>query len=164
MSTPLAAVAVVRLWCAALLALTTFVITSRLAIAQDLLHCFDAAGQRYRVSPNLLRAIAQVESAGNPHAINVNQGSRSVDVGLMQINSQHLPTLERHGIAPHALFDACTSIHIGAWVLAHAMAQLGSTWEAVGAYNAGFAPGNASLRLRYAERVRRALVHLEAQR
>ena len=41
-------------------------------------------------------------------------GSR--DIGLMQINSSWLPTLVGHGINDHHLFDACTSIHVGACV------------------------------------------------
>ena len=60
-------------------------------------------------------------------------GSR--DIGLMQHNSSWLPTLAGHGIAEHNLFDACTSIHVGAWILAGNVSRLGYTWEAVGAYD-----------------------------
>jgi soluble lytic murein transglycosylase-like protein len=79
-------------------------------------------------------------------------GSR--DIGLMQINSSWLPTLARHGINEHHLFDACTSIHVGAWILAGNVSRLGYTWEAVGAYNARSAP----LRRAYAHKVHRELM------
>ena len=63
----------------------------------------------------------------------------------MQINSSWLPTLAGHGIAEHHLFDACTSIHVGAWILAGNVSRLGYTWEAVSAYKAR----SASLRRSY---------------
>ena len=96
--------------------------------------CWDEAAARYGLSSHLLYAIARTESGLNPAAVGRNRdGSR--DIGLMQINSSWLPTLAGHGIAEHHLFDACTSIHVGAWVLAGNVSRLGYTWEAVGAYD-----------------------------
>jgi soluble lytic murein transglycosylase-like protein len=115
--------------------------------------CWDEAAARYGLSSHLLYAIARTESGLNPAAVGRNRdGSR--DIGLMQINSSWLPTLASHGIAEHHLFDACTSIHVGAWILAGNVSRLGYTWEAVGAYNAR----SASLRRAYAHRVHRALM------
>ena len=117
--------------------------------------CWDDAAARYQVSSTLLHAIARTESGLNPQAIGRNRdGSR--DIGLMQINSGWLPTLARHGIREQDLFDACTSIHVGAWILAHNIARYGYTWEAVGAYNATSPP----LRQAYAAKVRRNLAAL----
>ena len=114
--------------------------------------CWDEAAARYQVNSALLYAIAQTESGLDPLAIGRNRnGSR--DIGLMQINSAWLPTLARHGISERDLFHPCTSIHVGAWVLAHNFHRLGHTWDAVGAYNA-VSPG---LRRAYAEKVRRNL-------
>jgi len=114
--------------------------------------CWEEAAQRYQVSSALLRAIARTESGLNPKAIGRNpNGSR--DIGLMQINSAWLPTLASHGIGEHDLFEPCTNIQVGAWILAGNVSRLGYTWEAVGAYNAASpVRGHA-----YIEKVRRQL-------
>jgi len=114
--------------------------------------CWDDAARRYNVSGDLLYAIARTESGLNPQAIGRNtNGSR--DIGLMQINSAWLPTLASHGIGEHDLFEPCTNIHVGAWILAGNFIRLGYTWEAVGAYNAA----NPARRRAYADKVRRHL-------
>lgn len=97
--------------------------------------CFDEAAARYKVSAQLLRDISQVESSMNPNAIGVNDDG-SEDLGLMQISSYWLPKLNRYGITRKDLFVPCDNIHVGAWILAHNIAQYGHTWRAVGAYNA----------------------------
>lgn len=114
--------------------------------------CWQEAAARYQVNSNLLQAIARTESAMNPRAVGRNRnGSR--DIGLMQINSAWLPTLATHGITERDLFEPCTNIHVGAWVLAGNVSRLGYTWEAVGAYNAA----SPALRHAYIEKVRRHL-------
>ena len=74
----------------------------------------------------------------------------------MQINSQWWPALAQYGIEPSHLWDPCTSIHVGAWILANNM-QRGDYWSAVGAYNAGWDPSQAKKRNDYAWRVYRHL-------
>ena len=114
--------------------------------------CWDDAAKRYQVSSALLYAIARTESGLNPQAIGRNSnGSR--DIGLMQINSAWLPALASHGIGERDLFEPCTNIHVGAWILAGNVSRLGYTWEAVGAYNAA----SPALRRSYIEKVRRHL-------
>ena len=114
--------------------------------------CWEDAANRYQVSSALLYAIARTESGLNPQAIGRNtNGSR--DIGLMQINSAWLPTLASHGIGERDLYEPCTNIHVGAWILAGNVSRLGYTWEAVGAYNAA----SPSLRRNYVEKVRRHL-------
>jgi soluble lytic murein transglycosylase-like protein len=90
---------------------------------------------RYQVSSALLYAIARTESGLNPQAIGRN-GNGSRDIGLMQINSDLAADagLPRHH--ERDLFEPCTNIHVGAWILAGNVSRLGYTWEAVGAYNA----------------------------
>jgi soluble lytic murein transglycosylase-like protein len=114
--------------------------------------CWDEAAARYRVSSELLYAIARTESALDPQAVGRNRnGTR--DIGLMQINSAWLPTLAVHGIGERDLFDPCTSIHVGAWILAGNVQRLGYTWDAVGAYNAV----SPALRRAYVDKVSRHL-------
>jgi soluble lytic murein transglycosylase-like protein len=93
--------------------------------------CFQVAGQRYGVSPDLLRAIAKAESNLTPSATNHNRND-TVDVGLMQINSIWADQL---GPTWKYLFDPCTNVMAGAWILNHCMSDYGSTWQAVGCYH-----------------------------
>lgn len=113
--------------------------------------CWEEAAERYGVNPYVLYAIAKTESSLNPSAMNRSNKNGSYDIGLMQINSSWLPTLRKHGIDEAQLMDACTNIHVGAWVLAQNMRRMGNSWEAVGAYNAR----NADLRIKYANKVYR---------
>lgn len=87
------------------------------------------------VHPDTLRAVAAVESDTHPWAIGTPHGAVfastrddaarvlarvlrtevSVDIGLMQINSQWLPKLH---LAPERLLDPCINVRVGAAILA----------------------------------------------
>jgi soluble lytic murein transglycosylase-like protein len=114
------------------------------------------AGRDYRIDPDLLRAISWQESKWVVNAIGKNPGT-GYGAGLMQIDSQHHARLSEFGIKPEQLLtDACLNIYTGAYYLALAFKKWGVSWEAVGAYNAGFrrTDRQAMRRLAYAERLR----------
>ncbi len=116
-------------------------------------YCWVSAGQQHAIEPELLQAIADVESGQMADAMNYNKnGTR--DIGLMQINSSHLHRLSAQGITEQRLLDEpCLSVEVGASVLAGFVSLYGYNWTAVGAYNAGNAPGRQAARLRYARKV-----------
>jgi len=133
-------------------ALSRPLILALLLAAPDARACWQEAGAKYGVNPYLLYAIAKTESGLNPKALNHNRNG-SVDVGLMQINSAWFPKLRKLGIDEQQLYQPCTNIEVGAWILAQNMRRLGNTWTAVGAYNSS----NAERRLGYALKVYRNL-------
>ncbi len=96
-------------------------------------YCFEEAGREYGISPEILYAIASVESGFNARAFNRNANG-SFDVGVMQINSGWYRTLGHE--AWMGLGDPCQNIRTGAWILRRCMDRHGYTWDAVGCYNA----------------------------
>lgn len=117
--------------------------------------CWDEAGRGYGIDPLLLKAIAWKESRGWTGAVGpkLKDGNRAL--GLMQINTIHLPNLARFGIRREHLFDACTSQKVGAWVLADCIQRFGATWKSVGCYYAGPASTNVSAQVEYVRDVQR---------
>ncbi len=95
--------------------------------------CFEEAGAMYGISPDLLRAIAAVESDMNATAINRNANG-TYDYGVMQINSSWASKLGAERWAN--LADACYNVKVGAWILSNCISRYGYTWKAVGCYNA----------------------------
>lgn len=135
------------------LGIGALLLTATGAIAADP-YCFDEAGIQYGINPQILRAIAKVESNYNPRAINWNTNG-SYDFGVMQINSIWAPTLgmERW----NALGDICTNIKTGAMILASCMEKYGYSWEAVGCYNSQ----TPAKRNRYANLVSKQLERIQ---
>ena len=117
------------------------------------------------VAPVTLQAVIQVESGGNPLAINVNgiqvqppraRDSRdaariaesyiargySVDIGLMQVNSRNLLAL---GTTVERMLEPCANIHAGATILTAGYAEAArargegqvALQAALSAYNTG---------------------------
>jgi soluble lytic murein transglycosylase-like protein len=116
--------------------------------------CWEEAGKYHGVNPWLLYAIAKVESGYNPNAVSPKNRNGTVDLGLMQINSAHLPRLKKYGIPEIALKNACASTYIGAWVLADGYKRYGNSWKAIASYNVGSVgtPRQHEIGLNYAKK------------
>ncbi|MGT1696571.1 lytic transglycosylase domain-containing protein [Salmonella enterica subsp. enterica serovar Winslow] len=119
-------------------------------------YCFAAAGARYHIDPLLLQAIAIHESRLNQRAIGVNKSKSgrilSRDVGVMQINSGHIPELQRLGIinsVDDLLDNPCLNVQVGAWILARDFHRCGVSWQCLGSYNAS----SPAIGLRYAKEI-----------
>lgn len=127
--------------------------------------CWDEVARRYDIEPELLQAIAAVESGYQAGAMNTANSDGSRDIGLMQINSMHLPRLARQGITEQRLLsEPCLSVEVAASILAEFIQRFGYNWTAVGSYNAGAAPEREASRLRYAEKIWARYEALVAQR
>lgn len=125
---------------------------------------FQAAAQRYAIDPIILVAVAKVESNFDQDARNINKDG-SIDVGVLQINRRYWEgPLREIGIDWRAVErSADVNIHVGAWILSQAFERVGVSWQAVGAYNAGFANSNETARQNYALRVYGAMRDVSAR-
>lgn len=112
--------------------------------------CFEEAGQKFGVSPQLLWAIAKTESHFDPAAVSYNTNG-SFDYGVMQVNSSWYRELGHEKWM--RLGDACYNVQVGAWILSRCVQRYGYTWKAVGCYNA-FSKDKRAV---YANRVYRTL-------
>ncbi len=119
--------------------------------------CFEEAGDYYKINPDILYAIAKVESNFNQHAVNKNKDG-SMDIGIMQVNSYWLPLLEENGINLEDLYNPCKNIFIGAWILSQCINKLGYTWRAVDCYNKGYS--RAKETSSYTSRIEKILLEL----
>ncbi|KAG0163582.1 hypothetical protein DFQ28_007507 [Apophysomyces sp. BC1034] len=128
---------------------------SLLALASSHAHadCFDDAAAYQHVNPIILRAIAWQESHNRPDALHKNANG-SIDYGLMQINSIHLPKLASYGISHQTLMKPCKAIYIAAWHLRRQMDKYGNTWRAVGSYHSE----TPALRDQYAKQIKAILL------
>jgi len=97
-------------------------------------HCVGQAAAFHRVNADILHTIILVESDGRPHVVNRNSNG-TLDIGMAQINSIHLPELSRYGIHSSHLFDECVAAFVAAWHYARQVRRLGNTWQAIGAYH-----------------------------
>lgn len=128
--------------------------------------CWQDAAMRYGQPIDLLYAIARVETGNKSGIVSKPNKNETYDIGLMQINSSHLPMLKKRLAfefwpgAPEAiankpvtqsllLADACVNLHVGAWILSEAIKRHGYNWVGIGAYNAG----SMSKRAIYARKV-----------
>jgi len=104
------------------------------AWAQSPLECLKPAATYHGVNPQLLLAVLTVESRLNPNAMNKNNNG-TLDIGMGQINSIHLPELKRYGLNADHLMDACKATYVSAWMLRRGFNQYGNSWFAAASYH-----------------------------
>lgn len=110
--------------------------------------CVASASARYQVPQDLIRAVMRAEGGAVGTVARNRNGS--ADLGVMQINTIHLPELARYGITREVLVNnACVNIHVGTWILSRELQRGGDFWTNVGAYNSRTPVHNK----RYRERV-----------
>jgi len=97
-------------------------------------YCFDEASRMYQISPEILKAIARVESNMKADAINFNKNG-SFDYGVMQINSSWYYELGEDRWM--ALADPCVNVKTGAMILSRCFKKYGYNWRAIDCYNKG---------------------------
>jgi len=107
---------------------------SRSTLSLRAQHCVGQAAAFHRVNADILHAIILVESDGRPSVVNRNRNG-TLDIGMAQINSIHLPELSRYGIQAEHLFDECVAAFVAAWHYGRQVRRLGNTWQAIGAYH-----------------------------
>ena len=130
-------------------------------------YCWAEVGGRYDIEPELLQAIAAVESGYQADAMNRANRNGTWDIGLMQINSLHLPRLLKLGITEERLLvEPCLSVEVGASILNEFIQRFGYNWTAVGSYNVGpgCGPQQEALRMQYAQKIWRRYEELVSSR
>lgn len=101
--------------------------------------CSNEAGTMFRIEPNLIKAIALVESNLKKDSIGKNRDKnnniKSLDYWLMQINQMHIPLLKKRGIIKDErdlLDNPCLNIKIGTEILYNHFSRCGVTWQCLG--------------------------------
>lgn len=115
--------------------------------------CVDIVERHYALPRGVISAIIQVESGGNPRAVNRANRNGTVDYGLMQINSSHLPRLRGFGVNEGRLLsDECVNVAVGADILRSGLDDSGGALvPALARYNTG--RGDSPIGLAYASKV-----------
>ncbi len=120
--------------------------------AEPQVNVYKRACSVFRIPPALIMAIARTESDCNPLCITISgreyrprsreeaimlaqegmRQNKSVDVGLMQINSYWIKKL---GLSCRTVLEPHNNVLLAAWILDQEMRRYGRTWKAVGAYH-----------------------------
>lgn len=85
-------------------------------------------GNEYCICPELLMAIIETESSGDPNAKN------GTCTGLMQVSSRwHVDRMKRLGVK--SLYDGCGNVHVGTDYLAELIGEYGDVATALMVYH-----------------------------
>lgn len=98
-------------------------------------YCISKVSEKYGINPEIFYAIAKIESGFNPYAYRKNRNG-TVDIGLMQINSQ---TARHFGYSPSQLWDICTNVEVAALKLRSCYQIYGESLKTIGCYHSNTA-------------------------
>lgn len=97
--------------------------------------CIHEAAQCFKINPLIIRAIIWQESNNKQNVISVNK-NKTIDIGVMQINSIHFDNLRSQGISEKELKEnSCSNVFSGVWILNNVIQDAGYTWEGIGRYH-----------------------------
>ncbi|WP_227485499.1 MULTISPECIES: lytic transglycosylase domain-containing protein [unclassified Acidithiobacillus] len=98
--------------------------------------CIQQASAIYGVPRRDIVALMKNEGAAPGVAVRDSNGTQ--DLGPMQVNTCHLPTLRAFGYSYYILKNnACANVMAGTWVFARCLAATGNLIAASACYNAG---------------------------
>ena len=96
--------------------------------------CVEAASSRYGVHPHVILAVMKTEGGTTGQVSRNTNGT--YDMGLMQINSIHLPELAAMGITREQVIgNECTNIFVGTYKLRQAIDGGSEFWTGVSRYH-----------------------------
>jgi soluble lytic murein transglycosylase-like protein len=96
--------------------------------------CVERAAEAFEVESIVIWTLLDVES-GTVGKVSRNTNG-TVDIGPMQINSIHLPRLEKLGVTLEQLRDnLCTNINVGTWIFKQEYARTKNIAQAVASYH-----------------------------
>jgi soluble lytic murein transglycosylase len=132
-------------WCGlafALLGSICILLLAQQRAAEELRPLIVGAALRHRLDPDLVTAVVEAESGGNPRAV-----SRAQAYGLMQVRVPTARDMARRDVTVEDLFDPATNLDLGCRYLRWLRDRYGGDLRlALMAYNAG--PGKVDAWLR----------------
>ncbi len=97
------------------------------------LTCINESAIQYHVPATMILSVIKTENGRN--GLRVKNINGTYDLGVMQINTSWLPTLQKKGITEEQVrSNPCVNVHVGTWILAQGIAN-SEGWKGVGNYH-----------------------------
>lgn len=98
--------------------------------------CIVVAAKHFNINPLVIKAIARVEGGGiGTMSRNTNN---TYDMGVMQINTIHLPSIKREYPSitwKDLAYKPCVNVGVGAWILRKRLDETDDFWRGVAHYH-----------------------------
>lgn len=98
--------------------------------------CVNAASRHFSIHPAVIKSIIAVE--GGKIGTMSRNSNGTYDMGIMQINTIHLPDIKRKFPSigwREVAYKPCVNIGIGSWILSQRMKETSNYWKGVGNYH-----------------------------